>query len=232
MGYCMSPQRSLEGYSPSFLLFGRWPIVGASVRDVLQKVVNLDSPEEWVRLVNERAKVFERHMPIAFNNLAVAQHWDMLRYTKTRSGTFEPKLQRFVAGDFVYLKRQKADSLDPRVGRLVLRVKSVGSGGRLVLEGRDRKLIRDHVENCAPCHLPNLDIWQNLKLARGDVDHGCQVCHLTTGCSTMLLCDGCDEGWHMACLDPPLLATPVGDWFCPRCSQDVQDLLETAFFAS
>ena len=78
-------------------------------------------------------------MPIAFNNLAVAQHRDMLRYTKTRSGTFEPKLQRFVAGDFVYLKRQKADSLDPRVGRLVLRVKSVGSGGRLVLEGRDRK---------------------------------------------------------------------------------------------
>jgi hypothetical protein len=99
-------------------------------------------------------------MSIAFNNLAVAQHWDMLRYTKTRSGTFAPKLQRFLAGDFVYLKRQKADSLDPRVGRLVLRVNSVGSGGRLVLEGRDRKLIRDHVENCAPCHLPNLDIWQ------------------------------------------------------------------------
>ena len=44
-------------------------------------------------------------MPIAFNNLAVAQHRDMLRYTKTRSGTFTPKLQRFVAGDYAYLKR-------------------------------------------------------------------------------------------------------------------------------
>jgi hypothetical protein len=155
MGYRMSRQRSLGGYLPYFLLFGRWPIVGASVRDVLQKVVDLDSPEEWARLVNERAKVFERDMPIAFNNLAVAQHRDMLRYTKTRS---KPKLQRFVAGDFVYLKRQEADSLDPRVGRLVLRVKSVGSGGRLVLEGRDRKLIRDHVENCAPCHLPSVSL--------------------------------------------------------------------------
>jgi hypothetical protein len=30
----------------------------------------------------------------------------------------------------------------------------------------------------------------------------------------MLLCDGCDEGWHRACLDPPLLAMPVGGWFC------------------
>jgi hypothetical protein len=95
----------------------------------------------------------------------------MLQYTMTRSRTFAPKLQRFVAGDFVYLKRQKADSLDPRVGHLVLRVKSVGSGGRLVLEGRHKKTIEDHVENCAPCHLPNLDIWQNPRLARGDVDH-------------------------------------------------------------
>jgi hypothetical protein len=149
----------------------------------------------------------------------------MLRYTKTRSGTFEPKLQRFVVRDFVYLKRQKADSPDTRVGRLVLRVKSVDSGGRLVLEGRDRKLIRDHVENCAPCHLPNLDIWRNPKLARGDVDHGCQVCHLTTGGLTMLLCDGYGKGWHRACLDPPLLATPVEDWFCPRFSQHVLPFL-------
>jgi hypothetical protein len=67
------------------------------VRDVLQKVVDLDSPAEWARLINERAKVFEKHMPIAFNNLAVAQHRDMLQYTKTRSGTFAPKLQRFVS---------------------------------------------------------------------------------------------------------------------------------------
>jgi hypothetical protein len=77
------------------------PVVGASVRDVLQKVVDLDSPEEWARLINERAKVFERHMLIAFYNLTVAQHRDMLRYTEPRSGTLEPKLQRFVAEDFV-----------------------------------------------------------------------------------------------------------------------------------
>jgi hypothetical protein len=165
-----SSLRKSDG-SPYVLLMddSRWGELGLALADFL----NLLDPEEWARLVNERAKVFERHMPIAFNNLTVAQHQDMLRYTKTQFGTFAPKLQRFVAGDFVYLKRQKADSLDPRVGRLVLRVKSVGSGGRLVLEGRDRKLIRDHVENCAPCHLPNLDIWQNPKLARRDVDHGC-----------------------------------------------------------
>jgi hypothetical protein len=36
------------------------------------------SSAEWARLINERAKVFEKHMAIAFNNMAVAQHRDML----------------------------------------------------------------------------------------------------------------------------------------------------------
>lgn len=33
----------------------------------------------------------------------------------------------------------------------------------------------------------------------------------------MLLCDRCDNGYHMDCLDPPLEAVPIEDWFCPRC---------------
>ncbi|GIL64960.1 hypothetical protein Vafri_18816 [Volvox africanus] len=35
---------------------------------------------------------------------------------------------------------------------------------------------------------------------------------------TILLCDICDEGYHMACLEPPLKAVPDGDWHCPSCS--------------
>jgi hypothetical protein len=76
-------------------------------------------------------------------------------------------------GGLCLFEAAEADLLDPRVGRLVLRVKSVGSGGRLVLEGRDKKTVRDHVENCASCHLRNLDVWQNPRLVRGDVDHSC-----------------------------------------------------------
>lgn len=36
----------------------------------------------------------------------------------------------------------------------------------------------------------------------------------------MLLCDrdGCDAGWHMACLPEPLDELPVGEWFCPDCT--------------
>jgi hypothetical protein len=60
--------------------------------------------------------------------------------------------------------------MDPRVGILILRVLSAGSGERLVLEGRDKKQLREYVENCAPCHNPNIDLWQNPELAREDLD--------------------------------------------------------------
>lgn len=33
----------------------------------------------------------------------------------------------------------------------------------------------------------------------------------------MLLCDRCDQGYHMDCLDPPLDEVPIEDWFCPQC---------------
>jgi hypothetical protein len=182
-------------------------------------VVDLDNPQIWTEVVEERAKLFQKEMSIAFNNLAIAQHRDTLRYAHKRSGDHVPKLRRFVAGDLFYLKRQKADSMDPRVGSFILRVVSVEPNGQLVLEGRDRKHIHNHVENCAPCHNPNIDLWQNPLLAGEDLNQACQVCRKTSVLSKgrrMLLCDICNEGWHMNCLTPVVRKFPKGDWFCPR----------------
>ncbi|XP_076035943.1 lysine demethylase 5 isoform X2 [Oratosquilla oratoria] len=33
----------------------------------------------------------------------------------------------------------------------------------------------------------------------------------------MLLCDGCDDSYHIFCLVPPLMDIPKGDWRCPKC---------------
>lgn len=33
----------------------------------------------------------------------------------------------------------------------------------------------------------------------------------------ILLCDSCDSGYHTACLRPPLMVIPEGEWFCPPC---------------
>jgi [histone H3]-trimethyl-L-lysine4 demethylase len=32
-----------------------------------------------------------------------------------------------------------------------------------------------------------------------------------------LLCDGCDNGYHTYCLDPPVKTIPERDWYCSRC---------------
>ena len=33
----------------------------------------------------------------------------------------------------------------------------------------------------------------------------------------MLLCDGCDNGYHTYCTVPPIEVVPEGDWFCKDC---------------
>jgi hypothetical protein len=78
---------------------------------------------------------------MAFDNLAIAQHRDTLRYAHTRSGEFLSKLKRFEAGDLVYLRRQPANSMDPRSGRIILRVKKVLGTGRLLPR---RSQYKDH----------------------------------------------------------------------------------------
>eukprot|EP01117_Protostelium_nocturnum_P006401 TRINITY_DN2310_c0_g1_i1.p1 TRINITY_DN2310_c0_g1~~TRINITY_DN2310_c0_g1_i1.p1 ORF type:complete len:819 (-),score=310.87 TRINITY_DN2310_c0_g1_i1:34-2490(-) len=46
---------------------------------------------------------------------------------------------------------------------------------------------------------------------------GCRVCRSTGEANRILLCDGCDDEYHMSCLVPSLLYIPRGQWFCPRC---------------
>lgn len=45
----------------------------------------------------------------------------------------------------------------------------------------------------------------------------CKKCGISDHPEWILLCDDCDEGYHAACLRPPLMLIPVGDWFCPNC---------------
>ncbi len=33
-----------------------------------------------------------------------------------------------------------------------------------------------------------------------------------------MLCDGCNTGWHLGCLTPPLAEVPAGSWICPPCA--------------
>ncbi|XP_060625452.2 PHD and RING finger domain-containing protein 1 isoform X1 [Anolis sagrei] len=62
---------------------------------------------------------------------------------------------------------------------------------------------------------------QNTKSQEDEVEDDptfCEVCGRSDREDRLLLCDGCDAGYHMECLNPPLSEVPVDEWFCPLCA--------------
>jgi histone demethylase JARID1 len=45
----------------------------------------------------------------------------------------------------------------------------------------------------------------------------CEQCGKGDDAATILICESCDHGYHMACLDPQVAHKPDYDWHCPRC---------------
>jgi len=45
----------------------------------------------------------------------------------------------------------------------------------------------------------------------------CQMCRKGDNEELLLLCDGCDRGYHTYCCMPKLSAIPEGDWYCTDC---------------
>jgi len=103
MGYKMSKHASLFHFSSNFLLFGKHPIPPSSIAIRMEQVhVDLDSPAIWTKVVVKKATLFTRVMPMAMENLSIAQHQNTLQYAPTRSGNYKPKVRQFDVGDFVY----------------------------------------------------------------------------------------------------------------------------------
>lgn len=47
---------------------------------------------------------------------------------------------------------------------------------------------------------------------------GCRKCFGKHDSANILVCDGCDEEWHLYCLTPPLLSVPTtSQWHCSKC---------------
>uniref|UniRef100_A0A3P9PFE1 [histone H3]-trimethyl-L-lysine(4) demethylase n=1 Tax=Poecilia reticulata TaxID=8081 RepID=A0A3P9PFE1_POERE len=58
--------------------------------------------------------------------------------------------------------------------------------------------------------------WKNEM--SGSVDqYMCLICGSGSSEDRLLLCDGCDDSYHIFCLIPPLHDVPKGDWRCPKC---------------
>jgi hypothetical protein len=223
MGYNSSKQMSTN-CSPFQLLYARDPVFSSSVQQHFKLPIDFDlSPtaDAAATTIRTRAAYLREAMPVIANNLAIAQHRDRLRYAMTRSGTYLPKLRKFVPGDYVYLRRAKqVSTLQIPARETILRVLEVRDNGVLLLQGRCGLTTTAHHSELAPCHLPHIDGTIDSNMAMPAADHACEVCHFPDNDDLMLICDGCTAGWHTYCLTPPLSTIPAGKWVCPYCTSN------------
>ncbi|KAI9684996.1 MAG: hypothetical protein M1822_005388 [Bathelium mastoideum] len=92
------------------------------------------------------------------------------------------------------LKRQLSDSSGRKSKRLKQDVAAPVAGSRVI---QPRTVPRDRGSEWKP----------------GD---GCDSCGKSEDQERIIVCESCDSGYHMSCVEPPLKVRP-DEWHCPRC---------------
>ncbi|XP_072906074.1 uncharacterized protein phrf1 isoform X2 [Hemitrygon akajei] len=77
--------------------------------------------------------------------------------------------------------------------------------------------VRTHFGGAVLKKLPVQNPNQDNEEEQEDVTN-CEVCGRSDREDSLLLCDGCDAGYHLDCLTPALHTVPVEEWFCPECA--------------
>ena len=75
---------------------------------------------------------------------------------------------------------------------------------------------------------PGVTAWHDPTYVDPKDDISCEVCDQTNHETQMLLCDGCEKGYHTYCLKPKLKDIPRGAWYCPACKGSKQRPREKA----
>ncbi|PVD33659.1 hypothetical protein C0Q70_04917 [Pomacea canaliculata] len=76
------------------------------------------------------------------------------------------------------------------------------------------------VENCST--LSRLHVLLSMmdsciKWEKSAENAKCKICRKKCDDDRLLLCDECNQAFHMYCLRPALVSVPRGDWYCPAC---------------
>ena len=114
------------------------------------------------------------------------------------------------------MKQVQEDTLDVPTRPHILRVVDIKPSGVAVLGGSDAARVEEQVINIAHSQLPILDHNTHPERFYRRPTLHCRVCGLRTRGSTMVLCDTCNQGYHIWCLDQTLLKVSEGKWFCPK----------------
>jgi hypothetical protein len=227
LGYRCSKQKA-TGQSPYEMLYGVAPSLVPSMKErmdleeqrlAFESAADRAKAAEYVLL---RAQELQRRCAAAGGNLKIAQHRDTLRYARTRGGAYVPRVHQFLPGDYVYVRRQGMlqDALLPRSKETVLRVVEVRANGRVVVQGRCGAEETLHVQQLAPCHLPDVDPVVDKRLYKPPADWPCQICGMSDDASTMLLCDNCNTGWHKECMGLVKMPKASDVFICRYCTAE------------
>ncbi|XP_027624761.1 lysine-specific demethylase 5C isoform X7 [Tupaia chinensis] len=68
-----------------------------------------------------------------------------------------------------------------------------------------------------PCTKMTMRLRRNHSNAQFIESYVCRMCSRGDEDDKLLLCDGCDDNYHIFCLLPPLPEIPKGVWRCPKC---------------
>jgi len=68
-----------------------------------------------------------------------------------------------------------------------------------------------------PCDLTNVEGTVHPDIIKPSWDYPCTICKDHRQAQKMLLCDGCNLGFHTYCLPIPLAEVPDGVWLCHTC---------------
>ncbi|XP_056665036.1 lysine-specific demethylase 5C isoform X3 [Monodelphis domestica] len=68
-----------------------------------------------------------------------------------------------------------------------------------------------------PCTKMTMRLRRNHNNAQFIESYVCRMCARGDEDDKLLLCDGCDDNYHIFCLLPPLPEIPKGIWRCPKC---------------
>lgn len=96
----------------------------------------------------------------------------------------------------------RCDSIDEALHALMVELAS-GSTNKRKLDGGEGAWCKgclddDSIEICVFC--------------------GCRKCFGKHDSANILVCDGCEDEWHIYCLNPPLSAVPKSsEWHCQKC---------------
>ncbi|XP_052027973.1 lysine-specific demethylase 5D-like isoform X2 [Apodemus sylvaticus] len=68
-----------------------------------------------------------------------------------------------------------------------------------------------------PCTRMTMQLRNNHSSTQLMASYVCRICSRADEDERFLLCDGCNDNYHIFCLLPPLSEVPKGIWKCPKC---------------